>query len=796
MKLRSLGMLVLEESAFARAKPLCLLCYLALEGVKPRRYIAEIFWPGAQDGMNSLSVALSQLRRGAGECFGADHLRVWTELPCDVAELLAHLQAGRLDEALTLYRGDFLEGIDFELGLELEEWVYGKREWIAKHTCLALIEGAERAASHGNFDKAVLYAERAYRIQAYSAEPEELMRLYAVLLAGNSPYSSALGQELESFGTSPKLIASETRHRLEQQFIGRPQERLRLNQLASGEWLWLKAGAGMGKTTLLKSLHGQRHAQYLPARAGLPYATLEKLLGDKVNQGEALMLGQLLSYRGLWLIDDWENIDPESQKLLRNLRELHPEMSVVISSQHDPAIKVDDLIELGPLSAEELQDYPEAWEKTAGLPYLVAAHLEGKPLDHALELRLSHLSEKATEVYLALALLDDPDLTLVRRALDLDAATMAQVSASLLQAGLIDLGGRPRLKKALEGFLAARSEDANKIALSLARQLQDLVAFSLYERSRLYWTKSDLSAVTKSYLAWGQELLSRGFPQKAYEALRTAPEGKEVTLLRVRTLERSGNYQEALKEIENLSEVAEVLALKGAILWRLGKYSDAEKVSEKALILEKDSAVRAEALNTLGSIKLSQGHYGEAAKLFRRTGALWMALGNQDRYVDSLNNLAVSQSLSGQESYAALQEALEAAASNPRLISRVYLNMGWIEERQGRIAEAITSLEKGIRYAKEGGILATEATIWNNLGVIYHQQQKPKKAQEMYQKTLEISRKIGEKRMVGMALANLAELREDKEAWEEALTLLEISGYALEAEAYRQDLPEHHPFKT
>lgn len=64
MRLRTLGGLELSGSNFRKGaiKPLLLLAYLALEGPKPRRYLAELIWPEAADPMNSLKVVLHKLR--------------------------------------------------------------------------------------------------------------------------------------------------------------------------------------------------------------------------------------------------------------------------------------------------------------------------------------------------------------------------------------------------------------------------------------------------------------------------------------------------------------------------------------------------------------------------------------------------------------------------------------------------------------------------------------------------------------------------------------------------------------
>ncbi len=123
-----LGGLGLEGHAFHRLKPLLLLAYLALEGPKARRHLAQLFWPRAQDPLNSLSVALNQLKP-TGAIEGNEILRA--RVPTDLEALRQALREGQLEEARRLYRGTFLEGVELPLGEELEEWVWSTRERIA-----------------------------------------------------------------------------------------------------------------------------------------------------------------------------------------------------------------------------------------------------------------------------------------------------------------------------------------------------------------------------------------------------------------------------------------------------------------------------------------------------------------------------------------------------------------------------------------------------------------------------------------------------------------------------------------
>ncbi len=123
-----LGGLELEGHTFHRLKPLLLLAYLALEGPKARRHLAQLFWPRAQDPLNSLSVALNQLKP-TGAIEGNEILRA--RVSTDLEALRQALREGHLEEARRLYRGTFLEGVELPLGEELEEWVWSARERVA-----------------------------------------------------------------------------------------------------------------------------------------------------------------------------------------------------------------------------------------------------------------------------------------------------------------------------------------------------------------------------------------------------------------------------------------------------------------------------------------------------------------------------------------------------------------------------------------------------------------------------------------------------------------------------------------
>ncbi len=791
MRLKTLGGVGLGGSNFTRIKPLLVLSYLAVEGSKDRRYLSEFFWAGASDGLNSLSRALSQFRKDAPGAVEADEQRVWTNVESDVQEFLNALESKNYSGAVDLYKGAFLDGAYLQdWGEELEEWIYQTREDLATRAQEALLQLAEDDAARGRFAESSRNAERAFELPGAPApEPESLSRYYALLIAGNSPLAAKVKEEADSYGISLKLKSDEAKGKLQSTFVGRDKERGKLEHLSKGQWAWVSGASGMGKTALLKSLSGT----YLQARSGLPYATLEPLLGSALESGEELMLRKLSKLEGTYLFDPWEWMDEESQKLLHRLRDVKPEAKIIIGSRKEAAFRVDVEIELASLTQKDLERFEGAWEKTEGLPALVGAFLRGEPLGEALEARLDALPKGYDQVYLAMALLENPDPALVRRALGLKASVMSKAYETMIATGLIASSGKAFAYQAAQDHLEARRVLASQLALKLARELPDIEAFPLYSRAKLLWEDEDLPHIKTAYAAWANELLRRGFPQRAGEVLQDAPKGEEITFLRSRALERAGLFKEALKELESLKETPEVLALKGALYWRLGKPEEARSASERALDGEMEA--RAEAFNTLGHLVRSEGNYKGAETFARRAAALWKSLGNQSRLTMALNNLGIAKALQGESTEIAFAEALEAAGDNVADRAMTMLNIGKTHEMNEAIELAEKSYKQAIELAEIVGDNQTIANGWNNIGVIYHKQSKIKEAKVAYEEALWFIRKGGDHFILGLIMANLAELTGDIEGWREALRILEGAGYKEEADQYRTDLPLDHPFR-
>lgn len=281
MRLRTLGGLRLEGARFTRPKPLLVLTYLALEGPRPRRHLAELAWPDARDPRQSLAVALARLRAGAPGAVDADRVRARSDVCCDAHAFTDDLDRGERESALDLYEGPFLDGVDPPgCSVELEEWMHDRRERLAKLAHRALLDLAERDAASGRFGVAADRAESALALQGAVPEPDELRRLHTLLLAADRSAAeevSAEAAELDlELASSPMVARGRLDRRAEPHdvdrmqllrrdtaFVGRDLERARIAELAArpGPGLTTLLGPpGVGKTRLAVAVAREQQA--------------------------------------------------------------------------------------------------------------------------------------------------------------------------------------------------------------------------------------------------------------------------------------------------------------------------------------------------------------------------------------------------------------------------------------------------------------------------------------------------------------------------------------------------------
>ena len=187
LRIAVLGSLSLEHNDRPLSPPVgrparLLLGWLALHaGAHSRAAVAAELWPDVLDesARGSLRVALVDLRRALGEA--AERALVATrdqiglidsaELEVDARRFTELLEAGMSSEALALWRGELLDGLD------AGDWLVELRDEYRDRRSQALAALAEEAAASGELDEAVRLTRERVSLDPFSeASTRELMR--------------------------------------------------------------------------------------------------------------------------------------------------------------------------------------------------------------------------------------------------------------------------------------------------------------------------------------------------------------------------------------------------------------------------------------------------------------------------------------------------------------------------------------------------------------------------------------------------------------------------------------------
>lgn len=157
-----------DDSPIRQPQSLSLLTYLAVEGPKPREHLAMVFWPKAKSPLNNLSSALSRIRSAHPDWLVLDAHQVGTTVRTDADQILEYLAAEDYQSAIALYSGPFFEGVKLRsIGIELEEWIFGRRESFAAAVSRAALKVADDEQSELSRSEVTGLAERAVEIASH-----------------------------------------------------------------------------------------------------------------------------------------------------------------------------------------------------------------------------------------------------------------------------------------------------------------------------------------------------------------------------------------------------------------------------------------------------------------------------------------------------------------------------------------------------------------------------------------------------------------------------------------------------
>jgi predicted ATPase/DNA-binding SARP family transcriptional activator len=192
-------------TGFRSAKTQALLYYLAATGrPQPRSTLAGLFWAGVGDyyARRNLNRTLSNLTQLVGdhlvkarETLALDRSQpYWFDVELLENTLNAASTAGdeaTLQEALELYRGEFLAGFYIHDAPEFEQWVLAERTRLNERYLQGLQTLAHLLAGRGDLTGASTAVRRALQLEPWR---EEAHRQLMLLLAQSGQRSAALAQ--------------------------------------------------------------------------------------------------------------------------------------------------------------------------------------------------------------------------------------------------------------------------------------------------------------------------------------------------------------------------------------------------------------------------------------------------------------------------------------------------------------------------------------------------------------------------------------------------------------------------
>jgi predicted ATPase len=788
-KLHTLSGLRLEHTNFTRPKPLLLLAYLCLEGKQEKRFLAELFWPGASNHLNSLAKALSQLRQVG--VIDNDDTHAWATVSSDVSEFLEALEQHDLEKATTLYQDSFLAGVYLpDWSVELEEWVYATREFLAARMREGLLELAETSEDKR---EATGYAQRAYELKA-TLEPDLLPRFYRFLF--DTPDAAKLKQEAKEYGISleqAKTIHSNLPAR-GTSFVGRDIERLELAELlsqADARLVTIVGQGGVGKTRLALELAREVKESfpdgvvYIPLEAlrtseqvfsSLASAFSVRLTKDNPREEIAKTIGGKVI---LLLLDNAEHLLEAMQEVSLLLREC-PNLKLLVTSRSRLNLEEEWLYALEgfvvshevKLETARLNDGVTLFVQRAKkvkqgftlsnecLPFVlkICERVEGLPL--GIELAASWLKTLSCE-------------EVAENLVDLDFLTTSLSNIPERQQSLRSVfeGSWRLLSEEEQGVLSKLSVFRGGFTREAAREV---AAATLMTLARLV----DKSLLRVSQHRYEQHPLLRSFAEEKLQNSEETRERQAIFFLNLvetyephlRGSEQQNYFKPLSVELDNIrasldwflkhDKILAALRLASGLhyfwSWWPGLTSEGRKWLEQALERSPEgTAYRAKALFSGGALSWLQGDNAVASLRLEESLSISRRLGDTWSAAKTLGHLGLATAEQGHYDRAKLQHEeslrLFRELKDSQGIAAALHNLGILATRQGdfglaqRLYEEALPLYQGLAYRV--GI----ANLLNSLARVAWEQNDLPGASTFAEEALRHHRELSN--MVGVATA-------------------------------------------
>lgn len=210
-------------------KRFAVLMYLMLSqrgGALTRDKVIGTFWPESDSGRarNALRQTISFVRSCLGERalvnVGPQGLAVDSAIDCDAVKFESLLDSRRAEDALQLYRGEFLPGFHIGGAQGFTDWLDARRTGLSQRAAKAAWDLSAQHEESGDSAGAAFWGKRALSLSPFSeSEVQRLLRLLDRVgdLAGALRAFNGLQLTLrEEFGANPSAETTELAARIKQ----------------------------------------------------------------------------------------------------------------------------------------------------------------------------------------------------------------------------------------------------------------------------------------------------------------------------------------------------------------------------------------------------------------------------------------------------------------------------------------------------------------------------------------------------------------------------------------------------
>ena len=760
----------------------------------------------------------------------------------DTQQFQALIKNGDIDSlttAVSLYRGDFLAGLNIADAPEFESWLLRQRERLRLDVLTTLETLVEQHINAGNYPDAIQACRQLLTIEAWR---ESVHRQLMLLLARNGAYNAAIKQynqccqmledelgvppmpETEALyqrivalrQRPPKLHLPTTANNL----IGREAELAALtNHLAEPtcRLLAIIGMGGIGKTSLAMTLASQQARHFLD---GVYFVSLAGLQSDALIDtavAEALAIhfppgvdprthlcAQLKAKEQLLIIDNAEHLLTAVTTFVQDLLHAAPDLKIVITSREMPRLQSAQAF---PLTGLTLPDENKTAVNQSPATTLFAQQAKRIQPNFS-------LTTAWTDVVALCELVQGSPLGIELAAAQLDSITCAdlrqqlQATVASLAVDFQDMPQRHRSLRALFQhswqLLSSEEQDALAKLAVFRSEFTPEAAYRITETNqavlRSLTAKSLLQAQNGRFVMhtlirqFAQEQLSSQtavyeqhahyFSQQLQGIAQNSLEGHVDTLLAelddIRAMWQFAIEHHASSILDTATHgLARLYAVTNQFVEGVLLFSQAVETLTDTAVPQEAPIMWGELLGRYAMFLFRTGQLTEARDMTERSVTILRQTDDESALAFSLNLLGILHLQSGSFTTAVplLTECadLYRHSKNPEALLKPLINLGSVHMRLGNHDTAIAHLNEALPLAKQFGDKRGMTHILNNLGANHLILGDLVTARRHFTACLPLTEETAYHPVRLVVLQNLAEVCYKQEEWTESVAYCQAS---------------------